>query len=98
MRVNFTRKRVIFTRLRVDFFLTRMRVGFCVLNRHAIFYCVIINQKIYQDKRLVNGAMDSITEIIWPLFLRTQLYDQDIWVVKIHHNCINSSKIQLWNS
>jgi hypothetical protein len=37
---------------------------------------------IYQDKRLVNGAMDSITEIIWPLFRRAQLYDQDILAVK----------------
>jgi hypothetical protein len=27
--------------------------------------------------------MDSITEIIWPLFRRAQLYDQDILVVKI---------------
>jgi hypothetical protein len=36
---------------------------------------MIINQKIYQEKRLVNGAMDSITEIIWPLFQRAQLYD-----------------------
>jgi hypothetical protein len=42
-----------------------------------------MNQKIYQDKRLVNGDMDSITEIIWPLFQRAQLYDQDILAVKI---------------
>jgi hypothetical protein len=42
-----------------------------------------MNQKIYQDKRLVNGPMDSITEIIWPLFRRAQLYDQDILAVKI---------------
>jgi hypothetical protein len=42
-----------------------------------------MNQKIYQVKRLVNGAMDSITEIIWPLFWRAQLYDQDILAVKI---------------
>jgi hypothetical protein len=43
---------------------------------------MIMNQKIYQDKRLVNGAMDPITEIIWPLFRRGQLYDQDILAVK----------------
>jgi hypothetical protein len=42
-----------------------------------------MNQKIYQVKRLVNGAMDSITEIIWPLFRRAQSYDQDIQAVKI---------------
>jgi hypothetical protein len=33
-------------------------------------------------KGLVNGAMDTITEIIWPLFRRAQLYDQDIPAVK----------------
>jgi hypothetical protein len=38
---------------------------------------------IYQDKRLVDGAIDSITEIIWPLFRRAQLYDQDILAAKI---------------
>jgi hypothetical protein len=43
---------------------------------------MITNQKIYQDKRLVNGAMDSITEIIWPLFRRAQLFDRDILAVK----------------
>jgi hypothetical protein len=43
---------------------------------------MIMNQKLYQDKRLVNRAMDSITDIIWPLF-RYQLYDQDILAVKI---------------
>jgi hypothetical protein len=42
-----------------------------------------MNQKIYQDKRLVNYAMDAITEIIWPLFRRSQFYDQDILAVKI---------------
>jgi hypothetical protein len=44
---------------------------------------MIMKQKIYQDKRLVNGAMNSITEILWPLFRRVQLYDQDILAVKI---------------
>jgi hypothetical protein len=34
-------------------------------------------------KGLVNGAMGAITEIIWPLFRRAQLYDQDIPAVKI---------------
>jgi hypothetical protein len=38
-----------------------------------------MNQTIYQDKRLVNRAMDSLTEIILP---RAQLYDQDILAVK----------------
>jgi hypothetical protein len=42
-----------------------------------------MNQKMYQDKRLVNGVMDSLTEIIRPLFRRAQLYDQDILAVKI---------------
>jgi hypothetical protein len=42
-----------------------------------------MNQKIYQVKRLVNDAMDAIIEIIWPLFRRAQLYDQDILAVKI---------------
>jgi hypothetical protein len=41
---------------------------------------MIMNQKLYQDKRLFNGA---ITEIIWSLFRRTQLYEQDIPAVKI---------------
>jgi hypothetical protein len=44
---------------------------------------MIMNQNIYQDKRLVNGAMLNITEIIWSLFRRAQLYDQDILAVKI---------------
>jgi hypothetical protein len=44
---------------------------------------MIMNQKIYQDKRLVDGAMDSISEIIWPLFRRAQLYGQDILAAKI---------------
>jgi hypothetical protein len=26
------------------------------------------DKDIYQDKRLVNGAMDAITQITWPLF------------------------------
>jgi hypothetical protein len=39
----------------------------------------MMNQKIFQDKRLVNGA---ITEIVWPLFRRAQLYDQDIAALK----------------
>jgi superfamily I DNA and RNA helicase len=30
-----------------------------------------------------NDAMDAITEIIWPIFRRAQLCDQDILVVKI---------------
>jgi hypothetical protein len=42
-----------------------------------------MNRKIYQDKRLLNGAMDAITEIIWPFFWRAQLYGQDLAAVKI---------------
>jgi hypothetical protein len=42
-----------------------------------------MNQKIYQGKQLVNGAMVAITEIIWQFFRRAQLYDQDIPAVKI---------------
>jgi hypothetical protein len=38
-----------------------------------------MNPKIYQVKRLNDGAMDFITEIIWPLFRRAQLYDQDMY-------------------
>jgi hypothetical protein len=37
-----------------------------------------MDQKIYHDKRLVNGAMHAITEIICPLLKRAQIYDQDI--------------------
>jgi hypothetical protein len=48
----------------------------------TIMTMMIMNQKIYQDKRLVNDAMDSITTIIWPLFQCAQLY-QDILAVKI---------------
>jgi hypothetical protein len=44
---------------------------------------MIMPQKLYQDKGLVYGAMDAITEIIWPLFRRAQLYDQYIPEVKI---------------
>jgi hypothetical protein len=36
-----------------------------------------MNQKVYQEKRLVNGVMDAISEIIWPLFRRAQLYDKE---------------------
>jgi hypothetical protein len=35
-----------------------------------------------QDKRLINGAIDSISEIIWLFFRRAQLYDQDLPPVK----------------
>jgi hypothetical protein len=44
---------------------------------------MIMNQKIYQGKRLVNGARDSITEIIWQLFRSAQLYDLEVLAVKI---------------
>jgi hypothetical protein len=43
---------------------------------------MIMNQKIYQDKRHVNGAMDAIFEVIWPFLRRAQLYDQDLSAVK----------------
>jgi hypothetical protein len=39
---------------------------------------IIMNQKKYQDKHLVNGGMDAISEIIWPFFRRARLYDQDL--------------------
>jgi hypothetical protein len=42
-----------------------------------------MNQKKYLDKRFFNDAMNAITEIIWPIFRRAQLCDQDILVVKI---------------
>jgi hypothetical protein len=38
---------------------------------------------IEDDNEPKNISMESITEIIWPLFRRAQLYDQDILVVKI---------------
>jgi hypothetical protein len=63
---------------------------------------MIMNQKIYQDKRLVNGAMDAISEIIWPFFRRSQLYDQDLPAVKRNwlssnrcDDCRISSKIRV---
>jgi hypothetical protein len=42
-----------------------------------------MNQKIYQDKCLVNDAMDSITELIWPHFRRAQLYERETGVHQI---------------
>jgi hypothetical protein len=45
---------------------------------------MVMNQKIYKDKRLINGAMGVITEIIWSLFRGAQLYDQDIPAAKIY--------------
>jgi hypothetical protein len=58
---------------------------------------MIMNQKINQDKRLVNGAMDPISEIIWPLYI---LYNEDLPTENIkwrssnrRDNCRISSKI-----
>jgi hypothetical protein len=42
MRVNFTRKRGIFTRLRVEFF-----QHVCVSIRHAIYHCKTLHEKIF---------------------------------------------------
>jgi ATP-dependent exoDNAse (exonuclease V) alpha subunit len=44
---------------------------------------VMLRYNINTAKGLVNGAMRTITEIIWPFFRRAQLYDQDIPAVKI---------------
>jgi hypothetical protein len=35
------------------------------------------------NRGVVNGVMDAITDIILPLFLSAQLYDQDMLAVKI---------------
>jgi hypothetical protein len=35
---------------------------------------MIVNQKIYEDKRLVISAMDAISESIWPLSQVKSLY------------------------
>jgi hypothetical protein len=35
---------------------------------------MIMNQKIYEDKRLVNSAMDAISEFIWQLSQVKSLY------------------------
>jgi hypothetical protein len=43
---------------------------------------MIMNQKIYQDKRFVNGPMDAISATIWSFVQRAQLYGQDLPAVK----------------
>jgi hypothetical protein len=46
--------------------------------------CQFTTTTMMKGKRIVNVAMDPITEIIRPLFRSAQLYDQDIPVVKIY--------------
>jgi hypothetical protein len=53
---------------------------------------MIMNHKINQDKRLVNGAMDSITEIIWPLFRRILAVKIDFGKTGVHQ--INAMTVQ----
>jgi ATP-dependent exoDNAse (exonuclease V) alpha subunit len=44
---------------------------------------VMLRANIDVAKGLVNGNIGHITEIVWPLFRRAQLYDQDIPSVKV---------------
>ncbi|XP_076285563.1 ATP-dependent DNA helicase PIF1-like [Lasioglossum baleicum] len=44
---------------------------------------VMLRSNINIEKGLVNGAMGTITEIVWPLFSRDQMYDTDIPSVRI---------------
>jgi hypothetical protein len=44
---------------------------------------IITRENNIKTNVLLNGAMYAISEIIWPLIRRAQLYDQDILVVKI---------------
>lgn len=39
---------------------------------------VMLRSNINIEQGLVNGAMGTITEIVWPLFCRDQMYDTDI--------------------
>ncbi|GFY56290.1 ATP-dependent DNA helicase [Trichonephila inaurata madagascariensis] len=48
---------------------------------------VMLRSNINIEQGLVNGAMTIITEIVWPLFRRDQIYDTDIpfvWCVRIN--------------
>ncbi|GFV91341.1 ATP-dependent DNA helicase [Trichonephila clavipes] len=44
---------------------------------------VMLRSNINMEQGLVNGAMGIITEIVWPLFRRDQIYDIDIPSVRI---------------
>lgn len=44
---------------------------------------VMLRSNINIEQGLVNGAMGTITEIVWPLFRRDQMYDTDIPSVRI---------------
>lgn len=44
---------------------------------------VMLRSNINVELGLVNGAMGNITEIVWPLFRREQMYDKDIPSVRI---------------
>ncbi|XP_030760062.1 ATP-dependent DNA helicase PIF1-like [Sitophilus oryzae] len=48
---------------------------------------VMLRSNIDVTKGLVNGAIGHITEIVWPQFRRTQMYETDVpsvWIDGIH--------------
>lgn len=45
---------------------------------------VMLRYNVNISKGLVNGAMGVVTDIIWPLFRRAQMYDTDIPAVLIN--------------
>lgn len=53
----------------------------------------MLRYNIHNDKGLVNGAMGTIIEIIWPSYRRGQLYAEDIPSVKINFDRIEIHKI-----
>lgn len=60
---------------------------------------VMLRSNINIEQGLVNGAMGTITEIVWPLFRRDQIYDTDIPSVRIDFgrdgiHVINSKSVQ----
>ena len=42
-----------------------------------------LRSNINVEQGLVNGVVDVITEIVWPLFHRDQIYDIDILFIRI---------------
>ncbi len=50
----------------------------------------MLRKNIDTTKALVNGAIGTITDFIWPLYRRGQIYESDIPAVQINFGGVNN--------